>query len=349
MQEIDKNRLSVYIPMPLRDRIVLPFLTPLGIGDGSVSASKLFQNIDFSDFKNVISVSDSISICDVVLIPHDYTYIKTRENYIEEIISQAKQNKKKVILFYYSDSSEDVFLDNVIIVRSSKYASELRDNEILMPAYVESLHDTYQTNNRNKSDKPTVGFVGQASLRGVRHAIIYFIKNYFLLSGAKKSGLYFRCKLIHSFKNHKSIVSQFIIRKFYSGNTKSIEGDVDIIRKEYIQNIIDSDFTLSPKGDGNYSLRFYETLALGRTPIVLNTDMCLPLAEMVDYNECIVSVPLDRTNDSADYFYNYWDHMSNGDFVRMQQKARDVFKQYLYLPRFLEILFSRSFIGEYLK
>lgn len=349
MQEVDYgDKLSVFIPKALKGKIVLPFIVCLGIGDGTFSKSKLFQNINFDDFKNIINISDSVSESDLILVPHDFSYLKNNFHYLDEIIMLGKEHCKKIVLFYYSDSSCDINLDNVIVIRSSRYASDLRDNEIIMPAYVEALHERYGLAYREKSTKPSVGFVGQASFRGIKHRILYIIKNYFLLSGSRREGVFFRRKLIREFNKNKSIISRFKLRKFYSGNIKSIEGDMESIRNEYINNVLDSDFTLSPKGDGNYSLRFYETLALGRIPILLNTDMKLPLDGIINYNEFIIQLSLDDINKSSDIVYRFWQNLSNDEFIIMQKKSHNIFANYLYMPRFLSIIFTKSFMRKYL-
>ncbi len=349
MQEVDySDKLSVFIPKILEGKIVLPFIVCLGVGDGTFSKSRLFQNINFDDFKNIINVSDSVSESDLILVPHDFSCLKNDLNYLDEIIKLGKKHNKKIVLFYYSDSSSDINLDDAIVIRSSRYASDLRGNEIIMPAYVEALHERYALTCREKTISPSVGFVGQASFRGFKHRILYILKNYFLLSGYRKEGIFFRRKLIQEFIKSKSIIPKFKLRRFYSGNIKSIEGDVKSVRSEYINNILDSDFTLSPKGDGNYSLRFYETLALGRIPILLNSDMKLPLDDIINYKEFIIQLSLNDIDKSSDIVHKFWQDVSNNEFILMQKKSQSIFANYLYMPKFLSIIFTKSFMRKYI-
>ena len=48
-------------------------------------------------------------------------------------------------------------------------------------------------------------------------------------------------------------------------------------------------FTICVRGNGNFSVRFYETLASGRIPILIDTDCVLPLENEIDWDRhCII-------------------------------------------------------------
>ena len=55
------------------------------------------------------------------------------------------------------------------------------------------------------------------------------------------------------------------------------------LRKEYYQNIDNTDYTLCIRGTGNFSVQFYQTLALGRIPIFINTDCILPFEKEINW------------------------------------------------------------------
>ena len=57
------------------------------------------------------------------------------------------------------------------------------------------------------------------------------------------------------------------------------------LRFEFIRNILSSDYTLCFRGSGNYSLRFYETLCLGRIPLFINTDCKLPFEDEINWRD----------------------------------------------------------------
>jgi len=63
------------------------------------------------------------------------------------------------------------------------------------------------------------------------------------------------------------------------------------LRDEYTALIAQSRFVFCPRGDGLTSLRFFETLAFGRIPILVADDTALPLEGEIAYDEFMVRVP----------------------------------------------------------
>ena len=59
------------------------------------------------------------------------------------------------------------------------------------------------------------------------------------------------------------------------GGAKNSE-DMKVTTLEYYENIKNSDYVLVFKRTGNFSIRLYETLMMGRIPIFINTDCLLP-------------------------------------------------------------------------
>ena len=53
--------------------------------------------------------------------------------------------------------------------------------------------------------------------------------------------------------------------------------------------MLSTPFTLCVRGNGNFSVRFYEALAIGRIPVLFDTDCILPLDEQIDWKKhCII-------------------------------------------------------------
>jgi Exostosin family len=53
----------------------------------------------------------------------------------------------------------------------------------------------------------------------------------------------------------------------------------------------DSRFVLCPRGEGLSSIRLFETMAVGRIPVIIADDAKLPLEDVIDYDRLIVRVP----------------------------------------------------------
>ena len=61
---------------------------------------------------------------------------------------------------------------------------------------------------------------------------------------------------------------------------------------EYVEHLFASEYVLCVRGAGNFSHRLYETLAVGRIPVIVDTDLRLPLADEIDWHTLGVWVPL---------------------------------------------------------
>jgi hypothetical protein len=64
-----------------------------------------------------------------------------------------------------------------------------------------------------------------------------------------------------------------------------------VLRREFASLIARSRFVFCPRGDGLTSLRFFETLAFGRIPILVADQTALPLEGDIAYDEFVVRVP----------------------------------------------------------
>lgn len=59
---------------------------------------------------------------------------------------------------------------------------------------------------------------------------------------------------------------------------------------EFYENLRDSDYVVCVRGAGNFSVRFYETLAMGRIPVFINMDCALSFDNQFDWKKHIVQV-----------------------------------------------------------
>jgi len=99
-----------------------------------------------------------------------------------------------------------------------------------------------------------------------------------------------------------------------------------------------SDFALSIKGDGNFSLRFFEALSLGRIPLFVNTDCVLPLENIIDYKKFVVFVDHKDIKRIDVILSDFYKNLSDDDFVEMQKQAREAFEKYLRIDSFFKLI-----------
>ena len=77
-------------------------------------------------------------------------------------------------------------------------------------------------------------------------------------------------------------------------------------KEAYARSITASKFVLCPRGYGPNSVRMYETLALGRIPIIISDGFKLPLEQQIPYKKFCIAVDeskLDQIPSIVDNFF----------------------------------------------
>ncbi|HEY4493179.1 MAG TPA: exostosin family protein [Candidatus Paceibacterota bacterium] len=278
----------------------------------------------------VVEIVNDPKTCDYFLLPYDYFNIEARqfEEYLKNFTALAHKHNKKIIIFDFSDLDKKIYIPDSIQFRVSLYKTDKSGNEIAMPPFVENLGVLTP---RAKSDKPTIGFVGYS--RATLKSLFKF--------GAHKPGLYFRHKAIGLLQDSNDVITNFKERTSYAGHIDTINMNPVEARQEFIDNIASSDLTLAPKGDGNYSIRFFETLALGRIPILIDTDCVLPFEDVLDYSKFIFRINYRELDKISDKFQMWWETLSSEEFQGMQTRAREAFENHLRMDKFLPQAFDK--------
>lgn len=298
----------------------------------------------------IVEIVHNPKDADFVLLPHDWKFSIRQHNYIENFISYARSLNKKMIIFAHGDNPELIDIPDAYFFLTSQYEWRHKTNEIIMPGHVEDLLPSRKLTLREKFQKPTVSFCGWADLPNLSLKIKSFIKNlrFDLLAIVnfnskykhRKQGVFFRKKAIQYLESSKAINTRFIIRTAYSGNVKSAKIDMGQARKEYIDSIRESDYVLTPKGDGNYSLRFYEALSMGRIPILIDTSVVLPLEDSINYDDFVLRIQTKDIPNIANIVRRHYDSLDQEAFISIQKKARAIFEEHLRIDVFFHQIFS---------
>lgn len=300
---------------------------------------KLPRDYRFTGFTFVSKVEDS----DFVLLPQSLR--KVTQEWISYFNSVRDQSRgKQIIALVGGDLSHRVIFDEAILFKVCEFKSFVHSNTVIMPPYTEDLTEGVPFTVRTKNKIPTIGFCGYAGFPSWKTAAKYCTKNFMLDVIAfvtmnphwhvYKRGIYFRRKAIQILTESEKVTANFIIRDSFSGNVATTRVQPEQAREEFIGNIQSSDFVLSPKGDGNASARFFETLSLGRIPILIDTDMPLPLENIIDYSKFILRVPYSDISRLGDIVSDFYESLSSDSFITMQEHARSAYKKFLRYDAF---------------
>ena len=252
-----------------------------------------FKNNNWSKgIEETVEYVSKIEDADIVIYPKKF------DEGVAKYVQYCTSNNKKLYCFYNDDNSHPVDESlNLVLYRTSLYKSKKRKNEFSLPAWSQDLFSVDQKH-RLKSNVPTVGFCGYLS-----HPI--------------------RSECIGVLNDNLSIKTNFVIRNaFWGGSPHNT-----VIREEYVNNIVNSDFVLCTRGAGNFSYRFYETLSCGRIPIFVDTDCVLPCKDIIDWSQiCIIvnsPVNLNKT------INEFWNKISEKEYIQMQIKVREMYQKYI--------------------
>lgn len=238
---------------------------------------------------------------------YKYYLLAIRKDKVEEILEEIYENNKKedkIIVFVIDDYEFELkSYDNQIIVRTSGDKSLLKNNEYILPylfnpkLILEPLPKT--------TVKPIIGFCGWNSP--------------------------YRQEILKKMRNDKRLKINFIIRRKFMGGIRSGESE----KKDFYDNMQQSHFIICNRGTGNFSMRFYETLAAGRIPVLVDTDMQLPLNNVASYNDIII---MEKTVEEViEKILFVW---KNKDIEKMQKDCSEFYKKYLTEENYAQWLYQ---------
>jgi hypothetical protein len=244
----------------------------------------------------------------------------------ERFVNEAGRLGTRTAVFIGSDDHEDVLYDDATVFQTSLYRSSQRENEFAQPAWSEdfiSAHLGGRLPTRRKRPKPVVGFCGLAPRR---RELLPRLR-------AHSSHTLVRARALRFLRRHHGVETNFVERRRFLGGAIS-RGEVNFatmqrVRREYVQNIVDSDYVVCTRGAGNFSYRLYETLSCGRIPVLVDTDCVLPYDFLVNWREHCVWVEEDDLPQIGERVLEFHEGLGEKDFVELQHHCRRFWEQYI--------------------
>jgi hypothetical protein len=317
--------------------MLYPFLGTGGKGWSDSSAGVFDEYLATgSQFFRMTTLADA----DVAILPGAWShYIDAAEGraLAKDFVAIAKSAGKRTIVFFNSDSTEEVQLDDSLIFRTSLNRSRKRPNEFALPAWSEDIVERRLDGKlpiRPKSGRPVVGFCGfaaplirswvrnfarwGASVAGMRHGAT---------NPLLKPGHAVRLKAMRALENSPAVDTNFVVRGAFFGSAEMTQSKYT--RGEYVQNMIDSDYTLCVRGAGNFSYRLYETLSCGRIPVFVDTDCVLPYDSVIRWKDYCVYLDESEVARIGDRVAEFHAKLSPSGFEELQRECRKLWKNYI--------------------
>ena len=150
---------------------------------------------------------------------------------------------------------------------------------------------------------------------------------------------YLRKKILDILDKTDTVSTEFIRRDQYQGGSINKNGAyMDLLRQEFYKNIDNTDYTLCIRGTGNFSARFYETLALGRIPIFINTDCILPFNDVIDWEKHVIWIERYEIPYIDEKIIDFHNGKTRDSFKQLQNENRQLWEEYFNFASFYDKL-----------
>lgn len=316
------------------------------------------KNENFTDEQRIklygVSAKDyeftnSLSTAEIVILPMSWNYyVQNKKLHLaKELIERAAGYHKTVWSWNSGDFGVKIpRYNNLKVFRMGGYMSLKQTGHCGMPVFIKDRLIEYLEEEPFKfpyAQKPVVGFCGQARssvLNAISEKLRIVLRNLqsnLNLSVNEPQALIastrLRAKLLHNLIESPHIQNNFILRKKYRAGA-STKLELNRSTKEFYQNINNSAYVLCVRGAGNFSVRFYETLMMGRIPVYLNTDGFLPLTDQIDWKKHVVWVEYEERHQISDIVKSFHLNLTYEDFLQLLNMNRQLWLNKLTLGGF---------------
>lgn len=262
-----------------------------------INSNRFWESGIFENLKG-IEYADENS-CNYFALP--FKFKDSKEYRFLEILEKSRKCGKKLVCLNNDDFGGDYNItEDVILFRTSLYASQKKNNEYAFPVFIPDI----SKHSKGYSENVSIGFCGDSN-RPIRKEALQILKN------------------------GKIIVNHDEVFSFYQNPSV----DKKIGRERFLNNLQKNTFILCPRGCGNFSYRFYETMCFGRIPIFINTDCVLPFEKEIDYRN---EIPFIEENELHLLNDKIKEYCEKHDLVEKQKRCRKIWEEYFSPNGFIE-------------
>ena len=308
-------------------------------GDGTAQWEQWAPGFEF--YKDLFVLSDEIEESDAVFLPMTLNYyIKNKKmRVVNDLIFKAQAVNK--VTYAWVDGDHQILYDNpgCVFLKYSGFRSKSKPNELILSGDMKKdlLFEYFNGRlvEKKKNERPLVGFDGTATYpifrlgglimkNSIAMLVHYLLRTQYVPDPVLPSLLQ-RKRILHQLEKIDGIDTNFNIRDSFAVGTV---GGNKVARSEYINNIFNSDYTFCYRGAANYSLRFYESLCLGRIPLFVNTDCMLPFADKVSWKDVCLWVEEKNIKHIGDAILDFHHSITASEFIDRQHYCREIWLKY---------------------
>lgn len=336
------NHLILYVDPKWRRREVhSPLMNPWWgnpFAEESIFPKQMFDTYMFDT--SVYSITDKIQEADMVFVPYRHNWLLHSDtDLFLECQEMARSHNLPLLVDGSGDIEYSINLKNVYVLRYGGYRFLSESGRIEIPLNVDDLLERCrggQLQIRKKGNgSPVVGFAGWAKISPEQYLRTLIKESPIRLRSLVDSrylactkGILWRQKAIKILKKSSRVTTNILMRSSFSANQKTAEGDVNKLREEMVDTILESDYALDVRGDANNSARLFEILSLGRIPVIVDTERNFPFSDKIDYSSFALIVDFRDIHNLPDIIADFHKNISAEHFEAMQRNARNAFLNY---------------------
>lgn len=286
------------------------------------------------------SMTADIETADFVLAPYPYLwYARHDPDAFKKCHQVARKRGIPLLVDAASDIEEPITFDHVVKLRYGGYRFLPERGRIEIPLFTDDLLERCRGGKlslrRKREGKPVVGFAGWAALspkQRLRAWMRELPTHLHAISDSRyracTKGIFWREKAIHLLESSAQVTFNGYTRKSFSGTSKTAETDMQTLRQQMVDTILESDYALDVRGDANNSARLFEILSLGRIPVILDTERLFPFSDKIDYASFALIVDYQDIEQLPDIIAAFHKTVLPERFEEMQRSARRAYLEY---------------------
>jgi hypothetical protein len=329
---------------------LFPLLKPFIKGEGYTDKKRV---LTYSISEREVEFVNDIQRTDIVILTMSWDYyIKHNSlDLAKHLITEALKANKIVWSVSLGDIGYKLpFYKHVKVFRASGFKSKLPQTHLGMPVFIaDPLQVHYKTKTIDcpeYSIKPKIGFCGYAngsafemlklSLKALIKIPINAIKSNTYEFDPVFIASYERFRLLKQMETDNKINTNFIYRGHYRAGANTPESRKQTTL-DYFNNIKASQYVFCIRGAGNFSVRFYETLAMGRIPVFVNTDCLVPLDDTIDWKKHVVWIEAHEQRQIVQKVIDFHSGLNEVQFKALCERNRKLWADELSLKGFFSL------------
>ena len=331
----------------LHSPLLYPFWGDPPARDNVLLRGALFKKRGFDT--TYYHITDKKDEADMVLMPYSHSTVRRQYPELLGMCSAIAQEMGVPLLV---DGIEDVQhpigTPNTYVLRYGGYRFEHTAQEIVMPLLANDLLEMYRGGElqiRAKGEIPSISFTGWGKITMYRTARAVFKELPNRLRGmiddrfrAKKKGIFFRAQAMRILRESPRVICNFVVRNSYSGHAHTASKSIEELQKDFVDNVLNSDYGLDVRGDANASTRLFEILSLGRIPVIVDTERNFPFSDSVDYSSFALIVDFRDLNRLSERIAEFHKNISPERFEQMQKNARSAYVNYFRVDALMRFI-----------